>query len=381
MFKRILILSLLFLAACGDNDASYDRGMFAIIGSGGSSSIDCGEEPSATTEELETQLQNTLHEYHDNIIMMIRRESDGRVFHYTSGPIYHNDSEYILSSTSKPTAMAAILWLINTNNCSLSLDTKASDVIPNWSGSGAQNDITLRHLLSFNSGLTKDRDANNIQCWKASTQQEYANCVAALPGLELKIIPPGGNHYYNTVHLDVAGELARIAGGYPDWKSLFLDFSQNTGLFPQAWWNENFIVAASRDFYSTTTQYMDFLRSIKNGCILPGAEEPYLSQELCEQITTDQIPNNTEPTTTKVWFQEDWHWGYGFWSECESPTYNCDFATSKITTIGIAGQIGIVDRDYGYQFVLSPIWGTDAYKVAHVFRRSITPIIESWASQ
>lgn len=300
----------------------------------------------------------------DHFEVRVERDFDGRVFTYTkSDGTVQPGYRYISSSTAKPVAQAAILHQVVEGN--LTLETKAADIIPGWSGSGAQNEITLQHLLEFRSGLATSG------CWNElhAPFTNYSACVAAMPGNETEVREPGLTHHYSTGHLDVAGEMARIAGGFATWEETFDAFRTSTGLFTGATWNTKFHFAASRQIDITTSEYEEFLEAVQFATIL--------TPSFCAEMLTDQIPHNIGQTTTVQadWVGEEWHWGYGFWLECRSPIFDCTY-TPRISTIGAAGQYAYIDRQRGYRFVISTVWDfTAGFDLA----REMEPFLNGWA--
>ena len=113
-----------------------------------------------------------------------------------------------IASASKLVSGVVLFRLIDQGL--LSLDSTTAQLL-GWSGE--KGTITLRHLLSFTSGLPPEnfctyRDNNTL-----------AECVDAISQMDL-LGPPGTRFDYGSTHLHVAARMAEVVTGH-SWNEIF----------------------------------------------------------------------------------------------------------------------------------------------------------------
>lgn len=334
---------------------------------------------------LEGRLQDALEASGMTNTAVLVERRDGRSVYLTVGT---PNERYISSSTAKPVVVAAILDQVARRR--LSMRTRAVDVLPGFAATatGPERDIELRHLLSFTSGII-----NGPLCWQERSWAAYVECVETLPLHNPDREP--GRFAYSTQHLDIAGQMAVVAGGYDDWRSLFDEWRGRTGLFPGATWNPAFVAAASVQMNITAMEYMEFLRAVESCAVLPDTTAGHA---LCAAMKTDQntLTCARDATTGACWYErnpmtwailrpegtplhEDWHFGLGLWIECASPDFTCAHAR-RVSSVGVAGQYALIDREHRYRLVVTPSFGSNATMRGALFARAIRPLLEEWAA-
>lgn len=118
-----------------------------------------------------------------------------------------------VASASKLISGAMVFEAIRRSNGRLTLDS-TTGVILGWKGPNAE--ITLRHLLSFTSGMPGERSAI------MAPGKTLAACVAGLEDLEADT-KPGTRFEYGSIHLQIAARMVEVIGGKP-WNALFREW-------------------------------------------------------------------------------------------------------------------------------------------------------------
>jgi CubicO group peptidase (beta-lactamase class C family) len=125
------------------------------------------------------------------------------------------DQRVSIASASKLVSGVTIFRLIDQGF--LSLDSTTGDVL-GWTGPNAA--ITLRHLLSFTSGLPPE----NLCTYQPEVT--LADCVELISESTLDA-DPGTRFDYGSTHLAVAGRMAEVVTGRA-WNDLFGDLIRDT---------------------------------------------------------------------------------------------------------------------------------------------------------
>jgi CubicO group peptidase (beta-lactamase class C family) len=281
------------------------------------------------------------------------------------------DTPYESASTSKWVSAAIVLTLVDKGL--MSLDDSPQDYLTEteWpvDASHPLYSITLRQLLSFTSGLSDEAACHNLP------NIDFFTCVAQIAENNLATsVAPGAEFYYASNHLQVAGAMAVRAGGYADWASLFAAFKAGTGLFPSSDYNlpstTNPRLAGGMTW--TGTDYVNFIRAFKTASF-------YNSADMVALAASDQLGGATirySPANERT--GEDWHYGFGMWMECHSPTFNC----TNITQVSSAGAFGAypfwnTQHDYMGIVARQGELGT-GYKGFDVFD-AVRTTVDSWA--
>lgn len=130
-----------------------------------------------------------------------------KVFEKTYGD-FSGDRRVAIASASKLVSGVVLFRLIDEGY--LSLDSTTGEVL-GWSGQ--KGTITLRHLLSFTSGLAPEHRCT----YQANVS--LAACVDLIRDAEL-VAPPGTRFEYGSTHLHVAGRMAEVVTG-ASWNDIF----------------------------------------------------------------------------------------------------------------------------------------------------------------
>jgi CubicO group peptidase (beta-lactamase class C family) len=246
-----------------------------------------------------------------------------------------------VASASKLVSGVVLLRLVEQGF--LTLDSTPAQVL-GWSG--PQGRATLRHLLSFTSGLVADpactRDA-------AIT---LARCVEQI-ALEAPVAAPGVRFEYGSGHMHVAARMAEVATGAL-WDDIVQrQLRQPLGLpagmayftFPrESVGARNPLVAGG--LRATLDEYAVLL-----GVVF--ARGQYQGQRLIDPALLDLQSRDPYPGAVIVAspYQRlgiSYRYGLGAWLECATPTTGC----AEISSAGAFGFLPWVDRANGYYAIL-----------------------------
>lgn len=289
---------------------------------------------------------------------------DGHRYTYNRGGSTLQTS-YESKSASKLVAAVMILRLVEQGHLALTDQPRDS----NLSG------ITLTQLLSFTSGLT-----NDPPCLEngSSTIQDCVSSIAQANDGNGNV--PGQEFFYASAHLQVAGLMAVEARNVAGWQSLFSEFKSQTGLFAGSSYDSpsssNPVLAGGMHF--TGTDYMAFLKQLKNGQLLNGAS---MAQLLSDR--TAGIPLTYSPIFSGIGggaaLGEDWHYGFGLWHECQSATFNCVPGT-RISSPGALGTYPFWDRSKNYSGIVVRAGAFGTLTTGIAIERTVRSQVEAWAA-
>jgi D-alanyl-D-alanine-carboxypeptidase/D-alanyl-D-alanine-endopeptidase len=119
------------------------------------------------------------------------------------------DQRVAIASSSKMVAGLVILRLVDQGFLTLDSTTGA---ILGWTGPQAA--ITLRHLLSFTSGLDREAPCTLL------AGVDLADCVATISRQQQLVAAPGTRFDYGSTHLQVAARMAEVVTGQ-SWANIF----------------------------------------------------------------------------------------------------------------------------------------------------------------
>lgn len=323
-----------------------------------------GENP-GPRQKLENEIRKELDNYETDADFTLMVESaNGKRFSHSTG----SSGESVLyrsASTSKLVTAVVILTLVE--DSLLSLGDHPGDYIPSWPDTGNLAAITLRHLLSFTSGLADKPFCLNLP------SADFEECVARIAGVNANARPPGEEFYYSPGHLQVAGLMAVKASGLASWQELFTRFKSKTGLFP----NGNYDLPSLQNprlaggMHWNAAEYLAFLRALY--------EQRILGAGLIAQMTEDQLRGAAigySPSLAAI--GEDWHYGFGLWIECHDNPFNCN-RTTRVSSPGAYGAYPFIDYENRYYGILAREGAYGTFDKGYRLFESIAPKLEEWA--
>ena len=268
--------------------------------------------------------------------LSIWNRKDQRIFERMLGT-FTSDTRVAIASASKLVAGLVLFDVIRGGRLTLDSTTgQALGVI------GAGSAITLRHLLSFTSGLPKEAACTLVS---TTTTAACADRIAR----ETLVAPPGTLFEYGSTHLQVAARMAEVATGMT-WSQLYdktlrlpLGLSSEVIYYTrprQAEGITNPLIAGG--LRASMNDYRGFLALAFHkgtfGNVTVGT--PALFDEQAHEPFPN-VPIGSTPT-------EVYRYGLASWLLCDTPTEGC-------ASLGSPGAFGFTpwyDRDAGYYAIL-----------------------------
>ena len=255
---------------------------------------------------------------------------------------FTEDQRIAVASASKLVSAMVIFRLIEQNQ--LSMDSTTGQML-GWTGPKA--DISVRHLLSFTSGLEPDAACTANP---ALTLQE---CVATLAG-RAALALPATRFDYGGAHLQVLGAMAEKATGKA-WNTIFQEqLAVPMVLSPQARYYTfpraesgltNPLVAGGLKL--TTAEYVHLLRLAFHKGTTSGRS--LISAARFDQQGVEPYPAVTIGKSPMAEAGFPYRYGLGAWLECATPAAGC----SVISSPGAFGFTPWLDRNVGYYAVIA----------------------------
>ncbi len=291
-------------------------------------------------------------------------DKDDRLVYTKSFGDFAPDRRVALASASKMVSGLVIFTLIGKG--SLSLDSTTGAIL-GWS---PPNDtITLRHLLSFTSGLPPE-----AACTAVPTLT-LAECVDTISKTTAKAAP-GAQFEYGSTHLHVAARMAEVVSG-KNWNALFDEaVKQPLGLPAEVAYftaprksigQQNPLIAGG--MRASMDDYAKILGAIfhRGGAVAAPAA-------LFDLQANEPFPGVTIANSPMQKIGQPFRYGLTAWLECATPATGCQ-------TVSSAGAFGFTpwaDRDVGYYAMLgmqleNTEGGVVSFSVA--LQQSLKPLI------
>ncbi len=322
--------------------------------------------PGCNVTQIESELSTQLAQLNTDVNFSFAVErDDGRRYVYNRGNSTMSTS-YESASTSK--MLSALIILRQVERGYLKLDDKPQDWIPNWpvAANSPLRSMTLASLLSFTSGLTEESICINVGI------ANFESCVLSIATANASnAMQPGSEFYYSSSHLQVAGLMAIKARGVTSWQDLFSEFQQQTALFKTATYDLPSMAnpRLAGGMHWTGTEYLDFLSTLKAGKLL--------SADMMQQYLMDRTANAKLAYSPAAVLGETWHYGLGYWHECQSPSFNCT-AGSRISSPGAYGAYPYWDRNRSYVGIVARQGALGTFPKGLDLERAVRPKVETW---
>ena len=279
----------------------------------------------------------------DDVVILIGDET-GVLYRYEKGLLRSSDA-YLVASASKMVSGLGVWRLIESGD--LSRDDAPQDHLFFWeTGEAAgRSGVTLNHLLGFVSGFNNPPDEPECIGDGVSSLLE---CVMSIHdgGIDGA---PGTAFYYGPEHLQIAALVAVEATGATDFGALLRErlfdpagVSASTGFSPLSGDNPRYaggLISSANDF----------------GLILHGVLAGALVADLPSYLEdrTASASFGFRPSTVDA-NDLDWHYGAGFWIECDAPVFESACLTNPtISSPGAFGFTPWIDFEAGYWGVIA----------------------------
>jgi serine-type D-Ala-D-Ala carboxypeptidase/endopeptidase len=250
------------------------------------------------------------------------------------------DRRVAIASASKLVSGVTLFRLIDAQY--LSLDSTTAEVL-GWTGT--KGEITLRHLLSFTSGLDPEHPCTY------QPNVALATCVGEIAERDLLGVP-GSRFDYGSTHLHVAALMAQVAVG-SDWNDIFdQQIRKPLQLAPQfAYYAaprqaidanpSNPLLAGG--MRASMNDYERVLHFVFDKGRWQGS--PLMSSSIFDIQAVEPYPDaiiGSTPGTLSA------RYGLTAWLECATPATGC----ASISSPGAFGFTPWLDRNAGYYAIL-----------------------------
>ncbi len=372
-------------------DAGTDAGTMPDAGT--LSDAGCtGAQLTALEDQMRAALQATVTD-HSFYVELRRPAIDGRIFKHArniDGVVDENATTQS-ASTAKMITASVILDVVSNpqlypgngkvNGNPLTLDSLARDFLPDGTGgtfwkteTGALpatsrlNSVTLRHLLSFSSGLELEAVQGGQPCLGTpAAVSSHGACVTRLVTANVPrnlVANAPRTFFYSGSHLSAAALMAVNAAGVPSWAALFKKYKELHGVFggvvtptapaavvgPGAFYPFSDVGASPNPAGAMRYRagdYAPFLLKLQAGEILKADT---LSQMLSDQTAAAGIAIEFSPLTNDS-PAEVWHYGLGNWNECHAATWTPACATERFSSAGSFGSYPFIDFNKSFPLI------------------------------
>lgn len=335
--------------------------------------------------KIESDIKSNLAIMETDADFSLKVESeDGRVFEFNRGSASMTTT-YESASTSKWISATVILsYLESAENLSspkpLTLASRPQDFITsNWpiQSTDPLYKMTLRDLLSFTSGLTKDDKCVDRK------DSDFETCVLTLVANNLNNgITPGKVYFYSSSHLQVAGLMAikarNIAKSVTNstWQSLFSDFKLKTGLFNNSTYDlpSDTNPRLAGGMHWTGNDYVEFLKKFSKFQVLSST---YTQMQLSDQIGDAVIGASPANKGTG----EDWHYGFGLWVECHSEIFNCANSLDVFSSAGAYGAYPFLSTKHKFYGLIARQGAPGTGFLGYLTYAAVSEKMTKWATK
>jgi D-alanyl-D-alanine-carboxypeptidase/D-alanyl-D-alanine-endopeptidase len=327
-FRRewIPVLALCLLTACG--------------GGGGGDGGDIAPAPPTGFERVDNALRAAYQADGIPMGLVVYDDTGTKVFEGMYGG-FTADRFVAIASASKLVSGVTLFRLIDAGF--LSLDSTTAQVL-GWTGE--KGTITLRHLLSFTSGLAPEHLCTyqpNISLADCVEQIRQADMVGA----------PGTRFDYGSTHLHVAARMAEVATG-SSWNQIFdIQLRQPLGLSSQFAFYARPRQGDDPDpinplpaggMRASMNEYARVLRFVFDKGRWQGAQ--IMLPGIFDLQTVTPYPDAVVMTTPAA--NPNVRYGLTAWLECDTPQTGCQVISSP----GVFGFTPWLDRETGYYAIL-----------------------------
>ena len=250
-----------------------------------------------------------------------------------------NDPLKIASASKLLTGLA--IWS-EIENGTLSEDMKPSDFISSWPKERRSEEVSLGQLLSFTSGFNQT-PAERTCAGRVSISLE--DCVFEIAEGGPDTVP-GESFAYGPEHMQIAALLTKTVTGQEVSELLRsnvldpINASFETGFLG----GEN--TRYSGNAVATTADYAKILQGLLSGVLISDQEQFLVDRTDGVSITYRPLGDENA--------QYDWHYGAGFWIECDVVPFHQSCAkTPTISSAGARGFVPWIDFEAGYWAIIA----------------------------
>jgi CubicO group peptidase (beta-lactamase class C family) len=268
-------------------------------------------------------------------------DASGVLYQFERGEI-ESDTQLRIASASKM-AFGLLVWNL-VEDGTLSLDDQPQDSIPFWTATepGGRSDVTLEQLLAFTSGF--NNGPTQAGCI-GRVSVALGDCVESIydDGLDTA---PGTSYNYGPEHMQIAGLMvAETTGQSVD--SLFRNhIADEVGMSFFTGYGPADNARYSANLLSTADDYGRMLQGVLAGDLVDDLDQ-YLADRTAN-VVFGARPGAIDSSSL------DWHYGLGFWKECDQAPYTaaCD-TNPTISSPGAFGFTPWIDFEHGYWAIIA----------------------------
>ncbi|MCC5813627.1 MAG: serine hydrolase [Leptospira sp.] len=353
-----IAISLVFLLNCRNEESpNYAQSLtyLAIGGAQCTNVNDCFERFARTADEGAS-------------LLVI--DKNNRIIHDRELGNIANNKHQIIFSGSKWVTAVVIQRAIQSGSCNtggaLSLNSTTGQVL-GWT---TRNNITMRQLLAFTSGLNDRGGASGQDACIANLPNNASNaqkdeCVNSIRD-NTKQDPAGESFVYNSNHMAVAQRMTEVACG-KSWSQLYIDevvtplgfngertkWVSGLGGNPDG---DGSLAGAYGLIISPREYSRIMLALVREGNAFNGtADVPgFLTPARVSEILDDQSEGSRIGFSQFSAFGYQWKYGLGNWRYCSNPNNATECDKDLIShSVGANGFFPWLDRNRGYFGIIS----------------------------
>lgn len=322
-----------------------------------------GPVPSTEVAEVEAQLHQALDELDtDSDFSLQLVAANGHRFVHNRGA-FSPSTVFESASTSKWATAAVIMDLVDIGV--LRLTDHPQDYLSFWPTTGNLSQITLRHLLSFTSGLTE-----KPLCVDAGGA-DFGNCVQRIAEVNRDAPAPGSVFYYGSSHMQVAGLMAVVASGVDTWAQVFDAFRAAHGLFANSLYDLPSLTnpRLAGGMHVRGDDYLAFLQQLYDGSLI--------DRKLVDEMERDQRGDaQLGYSPAEQGLGVDWHYGLGHWLECAGDSCN---DLGRHSSPGAYGAYPFIDRQQRFYGILARQGRLGSYVEGYAAFAAVEALLVQWA--
>jgi len=328
--RMVLILNLVLLAACGGNGSNTNTPPVIVV---------IPEQPELDFTAVQAEIDR--HSVTDMAILI--GDSDGILFRYEKGDFQSSDIVNIASATKLITGLG--VWTLIEDE-TLSETDSPKDYINFWTSDpmDSRSGVTVSQLMSFTSGFNNPPTGRGCQ---GSENYVLEDCVRETytDGIDTR---PGEAFSYGPEHMQIAALMARSVTGI-DLKEIIrrnvldpVGVSQDMAFAEELGDNPRY----SGGMNASADDYALVLTELLSGDLISNIDGFLTDRTINSRI------NFTLPAIENT--QLDWHYGFGFWKECDFNPYQQSCSVERIiSSPGAFGFLPWVDFENGYWAILA----------------------------
>jgi len=271
---------------------------------------------------------------------------EGRVFQHQVGTKISVETNLAMASASKMPSAVAILGAVVEDT--VDLDEPVSTYLSFWTKdpTDKRSKITLRHLLSFTSGLYS-ADAGGFTSCMLNATYDFIDCAEQIYNEAPFEFEPGTTFDYNSYHLQIAGAVACVASNKTIKELLEENLILKLGLKNTTYTNIEHNPLLAGGLRINGNDYEIFLKSYLNHEILPKSITDQVEYDYTDPAKGIKFSNSSAMLVDYIG-----HYGFAHYIECWFNGNGTFTPACKAQHVhsdpGLFGYYPLIDRRYNY---------------------------------